>query len=167
MAHAPFSRRSAMLGVSLAWIFSTGHAAGKAAKDVPFGLDRRPMPKGDDLNTLLPLTVGTFKREPLPPNTKARSDEDLNVSYRAGADAIDVGFSIPETLEDAHEAIKVTRDEAVASKVPLKGSKFSVGTEPSFFYAADFISWSRGRYFYYAKANSSAALTRFMEAFPF
>jgi hypothetical protein len=167
MSHASFSRRSAILGGSLVLMLSAAHAADKAAKDVPFGIDRRPMPKGEDLNTLLPLTVGMFKREPLPPNTKAKSDEDLNVTYRAGADTIDVGFSIPETPEDAHEGIKVTRDEAIASKVPLKGSKFSAGSEPSFFYAADFISWSRGRYFFYAKANSPAALTRFMEAFPY
>jgi hypothetical protein len=168
MKYASFTRRTVILGAALSMALATAEAAApKAVNDAPFGLQRRPMPTGEDLNTLLPLSVGGFKREPLPAGTKAKSDEDLNVTYRSGSDFVEVGFSIPETVEDAHEAIKVTREEAVASKVPLKGSKFSVGTEPSFFHAADFISWSRGRYFYYAKASSPAVLARFMTAFPY
>jgi hypothetical protein len=168
MKDVSFSRRALLLAASVLLVSSASSAtAAKSVKDAPFGIDRRPLPKGDDLNVLLPLTVGSFKREPLPASAKAKSDEDLNVTYRSGEDVIDVGFSIPESPEDAHEAIKVTREEAIASKTPLKGSKFSVGTEPSFFHASDFMSWSRGRYFYYAKANRPAALARFMEAFPY
>jgi hypothetical protein len=135
--------------------------------DAPFGIDKRPMPSGRNLEVLVPALVGTFKRDALPAGAKPSSDEDLNVTYRSGKDRIDFGFSIPETAADAHEAIKVTREEGIASKVPMKGASYSVGTEPSFFNAADFISWSRGNYFFYAKANSAEALASFMKAFPY
>jgi hypothetical protein len=167
MSDSSISRRTLIAAACAGSIVSAAAWAAKPAKDVPFSLDRRPMPKGEDLAVLLPLSVGPFKRDALPAGAKASSDEDLNVTYRSGADQISFGFSIPETPEDAHEAIKVTRDEAVASKVPMKNAQYSAGTEPSFFHAHDFISWTRGRYFFYAKATSPAALARFMAVFPY
>jgi hypothetical protein len=167
MNNSSFSRRALIAAACTAAVSSATVWAAKPAKDVPFSLDKRPQPKGEDLAVLLPLSVGPFKRDALPGGAKASSDEDLNVTYRSGADEISFGFSIPESPEDAHEAIKVTRDEARASKVPMKDAKYSVGTEPSFFHAHDFISWSRGRYFFYAKGSSPAALARFMAVFPY
>lgn len=78
-----------------------------------------------------------------------------------------IGFSLPETAQDAHEAIKTTRDEAISSKIDMKGGTFRTGKDPSWFKTAKFISWSRGPYFYYADANTPAALDRFMQAFPY
>jgi hypothetical protein len=120
-----------------------------------------------DLNTLVPATVGAFEREPLPAGAQPPSDEDLTVTYKSGADSVFFGFSIPETAADAHEAVKVTRAEAVASKVVMKGEQYSVGTDPSYFRVAGFMSWSRGKYFFYAKASSPSALESFMRAFPY
>lgn len=60
-----------------------------------------------------------------------------------------------------------TRDEARRSGVSLRGEKRSVGTEPSYFTAGDFASWSRDRYFFFAKASAPETLDRFMRSFPF
>jgi hypothetical protein len=139
--------------------------AGESA--APFGVDRRPQPQGANLEQLLPATVGTFRREALAKDARLASDEDLNVSYVDGKDSVDVGLSRPETVEDAREAIKVSRDEAVQSKVPMTGARLSLKTDPAYFQAGDFIAWSRGTYFFYAKASSPAALARFMTAFPY
>jgi hypothetical protein len=133
----------------------------------PFSIDERPMPSGSDVAILVPPVVGTFKRDPLPAGAKLSSDEDLNVNYRSGDETVNVGLSKPESVQDAREAIKVSRDEAVASKVPMRGAKYSLGTDPGYFYVGDFVAWNRGQYFFYAKASSAAALTRFMSAFPF
>lgn len=140
---------------------------GKRKLPVPFGVDKRPVPFGTDLNTLVPQVVGSFRREPFPPNVKPRSDEDLNATYKSGNDSVFFGFSIPDTPADAYEAVKVTRREAVESKVNMKGEQYVVGVDPSYFKVADFMSWTRGRYFFYAKASSPAALQKFMLAFPF
>ena len=142
-------------------------AAGAQDARTPFSIHARPMPKGEDLNTLLPAKVGSFVRDELPKGAKLASDEDLNITYRAGSHTVSFGISKSDTVEDAREAIKVTRDEAVASKVPMRDAKYSPKTDPAFFYAGDFISWTRGTYFMYAKATSPQALGQFMAAYPY
>lgn len=133
----------------------------------PFGIDERPKPSGTDLDALLPAKLGAFVRDALPKEAKLKSDEDLNVTYRAGKDSVDVGLSKPDSVADARDAIQVSRDEAVQSKVPMAGSRTSLKTDPAYFQAYDFIAWSRGTYFFYAKASSPEALAKFMAAFPF
>jgi hypothetical protein len=134
---------------------------------VPYGINKRPMPSGTDLEVLVPRTVGRFTRPALPAGSKPPTDEDLNVGYGDGPDSVSFGFSMPETVADAHEAVKTTRDEAIASKLDVSKAQYSVGSDPSFFKLPAFMSWSRGRYFSYAQASSSAALDRFMRAFPY
>jgi hypothetical protein len=134
---------------------------------VPYDVDKRPQPQGSDLAILLPVHVGAFTREPLPADTKPPSNEDLNVHYVAGGDSIFVGFSLPDNAADAQAAVTTTRDEAGTSKEDLKAASYRVGKDPSYFKAGKFMSWTRGRYFYYADANRPSALDRFMRAFPF
>jgi hypothetical protein len=166
MKHTRLTRRSALVSgfiASMAFL-SSGAAHGQES---PFSIHARPMPSGADLAVLLPAAVGGFKRDALQEDAKLKADEDLNVDYRSGADTVNVGLSKPESVEDAREAIKVSRDEAVLSKVPMRDAKYSVKTDPAYFYVGDFVAWSRGQYFFYAKANSPAALAAFMSAFPF
>jgi hypothetical protein len=132
----------------------------------PYALDMRPAPTGTDLERLLPMKIGDFTRPAFPPGTKPKSDEDLNIDYTSGKDSVNVGFSIPDSMADAHEAIKVSRDEGKASGVDMARASFSIDTEPAWFKSPDFIAWSRGRYFFYAKASTPVALDRFMRAFP-
>jgi hypothetical protein len=112
-------------------------AAPQPEKDGPYQVAQRPMPKGEDLEVLLPRTVGTFTRKPLPAGTKPPVNEDLNVDYVSGTDAVNVGFSIPGSIADAHEAIRMARQDGIDT---LRKT---------------------------AKANSPAALDAFMRAFPF
>ncbi len=134
---------------------------------VPYGIDKRPMPRGEDPNVLAPATVGEFKRPAFPKGTKTPSDEDLTVEYKAGGETVSFGFSIPGTPEDAREGVKFTREEAIQSKVDRKGEQYSFDGDPSYYRTAKFMSWSRGGYFFYADASSPAALDRFLKAFPF
>ena len=136
-------------------------------KTPPFRVDLRPQPAGTNLEILLPKNVEKFIRKDLPADAKPRSNEDLNVEYVSGNDSIFFGFSIPNTEKDAFEAIKVTRQEAIDSHLNLKGEKYLIGKNPSYFKIDDFMSWTRGRYFFYAKASSPQALRRFMSVFPF
>jgi hypothetical protein len=148
----------------------TGCGAGVfAQKNVapPFGIDKRPQPSGTDLNFLLPKKVGAFERADLPAGIKAPADEDLNVEYRSGDDSVFFGFSLPDTEKDAFEAVKMTRQEAIQSKLNLQGEQYQIGKNPGFFKLDSFMSWSRGRYFFYAKADTPRALENFMKAFPY
>jgi len=161
-----FSRRLVQL-TALVMFCSAAAPVLAADTGAPFGIDKRPAPSGSNLETLLPAKVGAFVRDALPKDAKLKSDEDLNVTYRAGKDGVDVGLSKPDSIADARDAIQVSRDEAVQSKVPMAGSRTSLKTDPAYFQAHDFIAWSRGTYFFYAKASSPEALAKFMAAFPF
>jgi hypothetical protein len=141
--------------------------AAATAQSAPYGLDKRPQPRGSNLDSLLPSRVGAFERPALPPDARLKSDEDLNVSYHAGADSVFVGLSLPESPEDAHDAVETTRAEAIASKVDMTGASHRVGQDPSWFKTATFVSWSRGPYFFYVHASSAGALDGFMRAFPY
>lgn len=151
----------------LAAPMSRAQEGGAPASAVPFDLDKRPMPSGSDLETLLPRVVGTFKRPPLAPGLEPPTNQDLNVTYTSGSDSVNVGFSMPEKPEYAHDAIQLAKDEATGGEALHDTDQYVVGKEPSYFRTADFIAWSRGRYFYYAKASSAAALEAFMKAFPY
>lgn len=142
-------------------------SSGQIRTNVPYEIHRRPQPQGTDLGILLPLQVGPFTRAPLPAAARLRSDEDLNTTYTAEGDTIFVGFSRAETLADARSAVTTTRDEAIASKLDVRGAIYRVGMDPSFFKTAKFMAWTRGRYFYYVDANRASALERFMRAFPY
>jgi hypothetical protein len=143
--------------------------AGQAA---PYQLDKRPMPKGQDLEMLLPRKVGKFSREAFPAGTKPSDSEDLNIDYKAGADTVNVGFSIPGA-KDAHEGIRIAKAETIGELKRLKRAKEMstaaelIGAPTSYYKVSDFIAWTRGGYFFYAKANSAAALDAFMTAFPY
>jgi hypothetical protein len=137
------------------------------ASVVPYGIDKRPLPKGEDVNVLAPPVVGDFKRPAFPKGTKIPADEDVTVEYTSGADKVSFGFGIPSTPEDAREAVKLTREEAIQSKIDRKGERYSFDREPGYYKTAKFMSWSRGGYFFYADASSPAALDRFMKAFPY
>jgi hypothetical protein len=147
--------------------------AASGAKAAPYQLDKRPMPKGQDLETLLPRKVGTFAREAFPAGTKPSDSEDINIDYKSGNDVVNVGFSIPGNEKDAHEGIRTAKDETIAELKHLKRAKEiataleQLDRPTSYYKVADFIAWSRGGYFFYAKAKNAEALDAFMKAFPF
>ncbi len=134
---------------------------------VPYGIDRRPQPHGNDLEVLVPRTVGTWTREPFEPGTALSPDEDINATYTSGDDEITIGFSITDDAASAHTAIETTRDEAANSNIDISRAVYSIGTEPSYFKSERFMSWSRGQYFFYVDASDAAALDSFMQAFPY
>lgn len=155
------------LGVIVSTVWLSAEPPRKPAIPVPWGIAVRPMPQGTNVQALLPRRVGDFVRDELPAGATLKSDEDLLATYRNGRETIEMGLSRPDSAADAHDAIDVTRDEARRNGISLRGERRSVGTEPSFFTVADFASWSRDRYFFYAKASSLDVLDRFMKAFPY
>jgi hypothetical protein len=169
----PFGRFTLAITLAVTSLFMCGasltHAQSQA---VPYQLDKRPMPKGQDLETLLPRKVGTFTREAFPAGTKPSDSEDVNIDYKAGDEVINVGFSIPGAA-DAHEGIRTAKTETIAELKRLRRAKEiataqeQIGKPTSYYKVADFIAWTRGGYFFYAKAKNAAALDAFMTAFPY
>lgn len=136
------------------------------AVTAPYGLDSRPLPETFDPNVLLPPAVGSFLRSPLPDGT-LNQFEDISVTYQDEAGRVDIGFSMNESDQLAQHAVRSAR--VYARHLAGSGSpcQESIGSDPSFVKAPAYIAWSRGRFFFYAKATDGATLDRFMETFPF
>jgi hypothetical protein len=139
-----------------------------AVEAAPYGLDQRPAPDGFVPDALLPGAVGPFVRSALPEGT-LNQHEDVTVSYSDARGRVDVGFSMNESSAMAQQAVRSAR--AYAVQLARSGAhppcQESIGGDPSFVKAHDYIAWSRGRFFFYAKATDGATLDRFMSAFPY
>lgn len=136
---------------------------------IPYGIDKRPMPQGVDLDQLLPERVGTFQREPikLPPDIHR---DPIYADYRADGFGIFMELGICDDPAIAQAGVKTVIAELDGGGEVLAES---VGTDPSFQKASAgggaLMAWTRGGYFFSAHANrgSEEALDAFMEAFPF
>lgn len=151
----------------LAALVVAGLSRDLAAQAVPYGIDRRPQPRGTLLDTLLPQRVGPFRRAPFARRTPVPVNEILVVRYGSGPDSLSVAFRVPGRPEDAQAAVKRSRDEARDRKVELKGAEYVVKEDPSYFWTDRLMAWSRGGYFFSAAASSADALDKFMRAFPY
>ncbi|HTV01694.1 MAG TPA: hypothetical protein VMF13_14200 [Luteitalea sp.] len=165
------SRRAALALTLQALVARSVHAR---VGPVPFNVGRKPMPTSEAPADLLPARVGEFRRDALPSSTaKVPSDEELYVTYRRGPDSVSVGVSLPGSADDARAAVETaateTRDELrrTGRRDELPRLMQDLKGDPAFVAASDFMAWTRGRYFFAAKANNPRALAGFMQAFPY
>lgn len=132
--------------------------------EVPFGVDTRPMPAGDDLDTLLPSQVGAFGRVELRPCDDIHSDA-ICATYRAGESEVFVELGLCGSADVAQEALATAKENSPSDVV---AQAWSSGADPSFFMAGGvFMAWTRGGYFFVAAAKSEAGLDALMKAFPY
>ena len=135
---------------------------------IPYGIDKRPMPQGIDLDQLMPERVGPFQREPVP------VPEDVHIEIYANYKADGFGIFMELGIGD-DPAIAQTGVKTASAELDGAGEVLaeSFGTDPSFHKAkaggGAFLAWTRGGYYFSAHANKGGepALDAFMEAFPF
>ena len=158
---------SQVRAVALVALMGGGIGRAVLAQAVPYGIDRRPQPRGTVLDTLLPSAVGPFRRAAFAPHTAVPVTEELLVRYGAGADTVALSFRIPGRPEDAQAAVRAGRDRAKSRKVDIARADYVASGDPSYFQSERIMAWSRGGYYFFADAASPGALDRFMRAFPY
>ena len=146
---------------------------------IPYQIDQRPMPSGEDLETLLPVQVGPFRRGTIDHPDDVRNTI-IKVQYSSGGGGlfgsgggISVTIGIYDNPNGAQEAIVVAQGEVSAFE-EHPDDQLSLNTEPSFFKSntprGTFMAWTRGGYYFDVSAHArsgEADLERFMEAFPY
>jgi hypothetical protein len=144
----------------------------------PYGIEKRPMPNGLNLDQLLPKQVGPYTRASVErasnqgvPATSVDVDGDsIYARYRSGGKEIFVEFAVASSASDAQSTLDVAATE-VTNEFPTDPRFGSIGTEPSYLKVIDengaFIAWTRGGYYFSASAKSEADLDAFMQAFPY
>jgi hypothetical protein len=164
------NRRAALTLALQALVVRSAHAR---VGPVPFNVGRRPMPTSDATAELLPPRVGAFQRDALPATAKVPADEEMYVTYRRGTDSVSVGVSRPGSVDDARAAVETalqeTRDELrrTGRREELPRIMQDLKGDPAYVAVSDFMAWSRGGYFFAAKASHPRALAGFMQAFPY
>lgn len=144
--------------------------------DAPWGVDKKPMPTGEDLDELLPACVGDFRRG------EVRAGEDIYgdpiyAEYTDGRNKVNMELGVCRSPEDAQQGVRTAIAES--ADVCVATEAVSVGTDPSFHKGVfdnprmgDMgkgvgIAWSRGRYYFSAGARARDVLDTFMKAFPY
>ncbi|MBI4671364.1 MAG: hypothetical protein HY741_06805 [Chloroflexi bacterium] len=145
----------------------------------PYGIEKRPMPDGLDLEQLLPKQVGSYSRVLLEkseqrgvqPTSIEVDGNGVYATYRSGGAEIFVEFDVTSSAANAQLGLETAASETTP-EFPTDPRFGSIGTEPSYLlvnneYGA-FFAWTRGGYYFSASAKSGqAALDAFMQAFPY
>ena len=145
----------------------------------PFGIEKRAMPAGLNLDELLPKQVGPYSRALLEksnergvtPTSIEVGGASVYATYRDGSKEIFVEFGIADTAHNAQSILEAAASETT-NQFPTDPRFGSTGTEPSYLrvnndYGA-FYAWTRGNYFFSASAKGGEAdLNAFMQPFPY
>jgi hypothetical protein len=145
----------------------------------PYGIEKRPMPAGLNLDELLPKQVGPYTRmlieksnqRGVPPPSIEIDGNSVYATYTAGGKEIFVEFAVTSSPENAQTALDVAATE-VTDKFPSDPRFGSIGTEPSYLnvnnQSGAFCAWTRGDYYFSASAKGGEAdLDLFMQSFPY
>ena len=137
--------------------------------EVPYGIAARPMPQGEDLDTLLPLQVGPYTRESV--NPPRGIQQSSYAHYRRGSATIFVELAINADASGARTGVSNAKRETDA-EFPDIPQLFIEGPDVSCLRVVvprvgALMAWTRGRYFFLANAKGGEKdLDEFVKAFP-
>lgn len=137
----------------------------------PYGIEKRPMPTGVNLDQLLPKQVGPYTRASIEGAPLQVDGNSVYARYRSGATEIFVEFAVNSSAANAQATLETAAGETTG-RFPTDPRVGSLGTEPSYLKVNNesgaFFAWTRGGYYFSASAKSGAsALDPFMQAFPY
>lgn len=145
----------------------------------PYGIEKRLMPVGLNLDELLPKQVGPYTRTLLEKSeqrgvTPAAIEIDgtsVYATYMAGPKEVFVELAVGSSAQNAQDTLDVAAGD-VTGGFPNDPRSGSIGTEPSYLKANNesgaFYAWTRGNYFFSASAKGGETdLDAFMQSFPY
>ena len=145
----------------------------------PYGVEKRPMPAGLNLDELLPKQVGAYtrtlleesERRGVTPSSIQVDGASVYATYKSEAKEIFVEFAVSSNAETAQETLIPAAADTIG-KFPTDPRLGSIGTEPSYLRVNNksgaFYAWTRGKYYFSASAKGGIAdLDAFMKSFPY
>ncbi|HEX6648630.1 MAG TPA: hypothetical protein VF075_03805 [Pyrinomonadaceae bacterium] len=145
----------------------------------PYGIEKRPMPAGLNLDELLPKQVGSYTRTLLEKSSQRGvtpasieiDGDSVYATYKEGSKEIFVEFAVAANAHNAQGTLDTAAGETTG-KFPTDPRFGSIGTEPSYLKmnneSGAFYAWTRGNYYFSASAKGGAAdLDTFMQSFPY
>ena len=145
----------------------------------PYGVEKRPMPSGLNLEELLPKLVGSYTRTSLEeserrgvtPSSIQVDGQSVYATYKSGAKEVFVEFAVSSNAATAQETLLPAAADTIG-KFPSDARLGSIGTEPSYLRvntkSGAFYAWTRGKYYFSASAKGGLAdLDAFLKSFPY
>ena len=139
-----------------------------AAVEPPYGVADRPMPAGDDVELLLPISVGPFARDTL---RFTSLHAPIYADYRLGNRSVFVELGLCGDAAGARRALATAKAETDA-EFPEVPQTFVRRPDASCLRTVNslgaFFAWTRDRYYFSAHAKGGEQdLDEFMAAFPY
>ena len=139
-----------------------------SASTIPYGVNKRPMPVGDDFSKILPQTIGDYKISGfVPPNPDMdgqafykTKDSEMFLLFGKCSDknALDEVFNVVVTESTNRDSI---HPDVLVQKKDPSYIKITTTKKP-------FFGWTRGTYYFSVESHSGAAkLDEFMKLFPY
>ena len=141
-----------------------------SAEQIPYRIECRPMPKGTDINVLLPVRVGSHTRDPI--DERLDTDNPTYATYRrTGGGSVFVELGICEDPIGAQRALETAKAETDAEfpdEPQLFVQQRAVWCLKTANQLGAFLAWTRGPYYFSAHAKGGEEdLDEFMDAFPY
>lgn len=151
-------------------LFAAGlsvHSTIPGSTAVPYGIDKRPKPRGTDFNKLLPTTIGPYKRNSF---IAPKGGEHGSVIYQYGTAKIYMQFGRSISQEDVETNFRLIVSGAT-SNGRVKPKLLVTGKEPSYVKIIDeqsaFFGWTRGLYHFTVDTKQEKDMDAFMTLFPY
>ncbi len=143
------------------------HSTQNLNSPVPYGIEKRPKPRGADFSKLLPSSIGPFKRNSfIPP----KSGEHGSVIYQSGSTKIYMQFGRSISQEDVQQNFRLIVSGAT-SNGRVKPRILVSGKDPSYVKIVDeqsaFFGWTRGLYHFTVDTKLEKDMDAFMTLFPY
>ena len=134
----------------------------------PYGIDKRPLPAGDNSDNLLPRQVGAYTRQPLR-RAGNYPGAPIYADYKSGAATIFMELGISDSAHDARCTLETACGETGG---PAPGEAYDGNGDSSYWRTVNsdgaFMAWTRGKYYFSAHAKGGEKdLDTFMQAFPY
>jgi hypothetical protein len=138
-------------------------------KTIPYGVDKKPLPAGEQFQKILPKKVGAFVltefKEPEP-------GLDGEALYKNGKEEIFMLFSRAKDAKDLKETMQTIHTETKGDALQ-ELRDISLKTDSAYIHLIGkkiaFFAWTRGLYCFSADSNerNAATLKNFMDSFPY
>jgi hypothetical protein len=136
---------------------------------VPYNVEAKKMPQGNDFNQLIPAKVGSYKRI----TYKApQPGLDGEATYRFGKKEVFMLFSLADSRKDVKETFKTIHEE-IKENDASEEKVVSIKSNPAYIKFVGpkiaFFAWSRELYCFSvdSKGGDKKVLDEFMREFPY
>ena len=133
---------------------------------VPYGIDKKPLPKGSNFLKIMPEKCGDFVRSKFKP---PRPSFDGECVYSDGKTEIVMLFGLAKDYNETQKTIKVLAMEAETEAVTEKKTVFKRDPSYARFLSPKeaFFAWTRSFYYFSVSCKSGEKnLEKFLEKFP-